>query len=270
MTMLGRLARISRVPTVRRIVFYALLLALWAEVSRRGPWPPYLLPGPAEVGEALYWGLVEGQYLQATANSFARLIQGYAIALAIGIALGASIAAHTIVRDTIGSLMIGLQALPSVCWLPLAILWFGLNERAIIFVVFMGSLFSIVLSVESGIRQAPALLINGARNLGVRGSQLYLRVILPSALPAIAGGLKQGWAFAWRSLMAAELLFYTLSLGNLLQTGRDLNDVATVVSVMVVIVIVGVAVGQLLFAPIERWIAARWGHRDDGRMAASW
>lgn len=254
----------------RRLVFYGSLIGIWATVAGHGPWPPYLLPGPADVGQALYWGVVEGQYLQATLNSLSRLVQGYAIALVIGLLVGASIAAHSIVRDTVGSLMVGLQALPSVCWLPIAILWFGLSEHAIIFVVVMGSLFSIALSVEMGIRHAPPLLIDGARNLGVRGSQLYLRVILPSALPTIAGGLKQAWAFAWRSLMAAELLFYTLSLGNLLQTGRDLNDVAAVVSVMVVIVIVGVAFGQVLFAPLERWIAVRWGHRNDSKGAASW
>lgn len=264
------LERMGRSPSIRRVVFYGLLLALWADVSRQGPWPSYLLPGPIEVGEALYWGLLEGQYLEATANSLARLVQGYALALVIGAFVGALIAAHPIIDDTVGSVVIGLQALPSVCWLPLAILWFGLNERAVIFVVVMGSLFSIVLSVEIGIRQTPKLVINAARNLGLSGPRLYWQVVLPSALPTIAGGLKQGWAFAWRSLMAAELLFYTLSLGNLLQTGRDLNDVAAVMSVMLMIVAVGVVFGQLLFAPLERWIASRWGHGAGARVAASW
>ena len=253
-------ARCSRGTAVRRVIFYGLLLAVWDWASRSGPWPSYVLPEPAAVAEALYWGVRDGHYLPATLNSLIRLSQGYVIALTAGVLLGALIAAHKVIDDTVGSLMVGLQALPSICWLPLAILWFGLNEQAIIFVVVMGSLFSIVLSVDSGIRQVPALTINAAKNLGLSGARLYWFVVLPSALPSIAAGLKQGWAFAWRSLMAAELLYYTLSLGSLLQTGRDLNDVSSVVAVMLVIVAVGVAFSQGLFAPLERWIEARWGH----------
>lgn len=255
------LSRAARVRWVRRAVFYVLLLVLWAEISRKGPWPSYLFPGPVEVGTALYWGLQDGIYLQALATSLTRLLVGFGIALVGGVVLGALIALHDVVQDTVGSLVIGLQALPSVCWLPLAILWFGLNDRAVIFVVVMGSLFSILLGVESGIRNTSPLYLKAARNLGAGGLRLCWQVVLPSALPTVLAGLKQGWAFAWRSLMAAELLFYTLSLGNLLQTGRDLNDAAAVMSVMALIILVGVAFNQWLFAPLERRVAERWGFR---------
>ncbi len=252
-------ARDKRATLVRRIVFFVGLLMVWELVARSGIWPDYLLPGPIAVGQALLTGVRKGLFIQGAWVSLVRLVIGYVIALVIGVVLGALIARNKVLRDTVGALVIGLQALPSVCWLPLAILWFGLNERAIIFVVVMGSLFSIVLGVESGIKNTSPIFVKAARNLGASGVQLLLQVILPSAFPTILAGLKQGWAFAWRSLMAAELLYYTLSLGNLLQTGRDLNDAAQVMAVMVVIIIVGVAFNQLLFAPIERRVAERWG-----------
>jgi NitT/TauT family transport system permease protein len=252
-------ARARRTTFIRRMVFYAGLLVLWELLSRSGLWPDYLFPGPIAVLQSLINGFSQGLYIQAMLVSLARLVIGYVISLVIGVLLGALIARNKLIEDTLGSLVIGLQALPSVCWLPLAILWLGLNERAILFVVIMGSLFSIVLGVESGIKNTPAIFTKAGRNLGANGVRLYWQVVLPSAFPTILAGLKQGWAFAWRSLMAAELLFFTLSLGNLLQTGRDFNDAATVMSVMVVIIAVGVAFNQLLFAPIERRVAERWG-----------
>lgn len=252
-------SRAKRVTLIRRVVFFTSLLVVWELISRSGIWPDYLLPGPIAVGQALISGLRKGLYIQGVWVSLTRLVIGYVISLVIGVVLGALIARNKAMQDTVGALVIGLQALPSVCWLPLAILWFGLNERAIIFVVIMGSLFSIVLGVESGVKNTPPVFVKAARNLGASGFRLYAQVILPSAFPTILSGLKQGWAFAWRSLMAAELLYFTLSLGNLLQTGRDLNDAAQVMAVMVVIIIVGVAFNQLLFAPIERRVAERWG-----------
>jgi NitT/TauT family transport system permease protein len=123
----------------------------------------------------------------------------------------------------------------------------------------MGALFSITLGVDTGVKNTPPHYIKAARNLGARGLALYTDVILPAALPTVLSGLKQGWSFAWRSLMAAELLYYTLSLGNLLQTGRDLNDAAQVMAVMLVIIAVGVTADQLVFTPLERRTRARWG-----------
>jgi NitT/TauT family transport system permease protein len=254
-------AKSARSTTVRRIVFFAGLLVLWELVSRSGIWPDYLFPGPIAVSQSLVSGLRKGLYVRGLWVSAQRIVIGYAISVVIGVVLGALIARNKVLEDTVGSLVIGLQALPSVCWLPLAILWFGLNERAVAFVVIMGSLFSIVLGVRDGVKNTPPIFVKAARNLGANGFALYAQVVLPAALPSIVGGLKQGWAFAWRSLMAAELLYYTLSLGNLLQTGRDLNDAAGVMAVMVLIVTLGVLVNQFVFAPAERRIAERWGFK---------
>ena len=259
-----RLAQAVRTVHVRRAVFFAGLLLAWEALSRYGPWPDYLMPGPLAVGEALFAGLRNGLFVQGTGASLLRLLTGYGISLVGGVLIGTLLVRYKALQETVGALIVGLGALPSVCWLPLAILWFGLNERAIVFVVVMGSLFSIVLGVQGGIANTSPVFVKAARNLGASGIRLYTDVVLPAAFPTILSGLKQGWAFAWRSLMAAELLYFSLSLGNLLQTGRDLNDAAQVMAVMMLIITVGVAFNQLLFAPLERRVAERWGFGASG------
>src|SRR6266851_1057797 len=246
-------------PLLRRLVFYLLLLVVWHLLASSGIWPDYLFPGPLAVLNALIDGFQNGQFLQAALVSLQRLVIGYSISLGIGMVLGLLIGRFRAFEETVGSLILGLQALPSVCWLPLAILWLGLSEQAIIFVVVMGALFSITLGVDAGVKNTSPVYLKAARNLGARGVGLYAQVIMPAAMPAILNGLKQGWTFAWRSLMAGELLFFTLSLGNLLETGRDLNDASQVMSVMVVIIVIGVAIDSLVFGPIERRVRTRWG-----------
>jgi NitT/TauT family transport system permease protein len=156
--------------------------------------------------------------------------------------------------------MLGLQSLPSIAWLPLAVLWFGLNERAIIFVVLMGSLFSIAVSARAGVRNIPPLLKRTGQTYGATRWQMYRYIILPGMMPSIMQGLKLGWSFAWRSLMAGELLLMSgLGIGQMLQMGRDLNDMSLVLAVMLVIIIVGLAVDRLVFGRIEARVQERWG-----------
>src|SRR6266480_3246071 len=250
---------ITQSSWTRRIVFYVLLVILWQVIAMTGIWPDYLFPGPIAVFNALVNGFLTGNFLQASLLSLQRLAIGYGISLVIGVMLGLFLGRSRILEETVGSLVLGLQALPSVCWLPLAILWLGLTDQAIIFVVIMGALFSITLGVDAGVKNTNPIYLKAARNMGARNVALYSQVILPAALPAIINGLKQGWTFAWRSLMAGELIFFTLSLGNLLQTGRDLNDASQVMAVMVVIIIIGVAIDVLIFGPIERNVRDRWG-----------
>ena len=255
-----RVKHIAQSPWVRRIIFYILLLLLWDAICATGIWPDYLFPTPLEVWNSLVNGFVGGGlYLQASLVSLQRLVIGYGISLVIGLALGLLIGRVRLIEETVGSVILGLQALPSVCWLPLAILWFGLTEQAIIFVVIMGALFSITLGVDAGVKNTSPIYLKAARNLGAKGIGLYAQVIMPAAMPAILNGLKQGWTFAWRSLMAGELIIFTLSLGNLLQTGRDFNDASQVMSVMVVIIVIGVTIDSLVFGPLERRVRDRWG-----------
>jgi NitT/TauT family transport system permease protein len=238
----------------------AILLSCWACLSRFGPWPPYLLPGPQAVVRALAHRIVDGELGRAVATSLYRLFVGYALSAAAGITLGVLMARVGGLRAALGPLVVGLQALPSICWLPLALLWLGLSEKAILFVVVMGSLLSITIATEGAVRAVPTQYIRAARTMGSRRLRLYTRVILPAALPGIVTGLKLGWTFAWRSLMAGELLFVAGGLGQLLTLGRELGDMALVLSVMVVIVGLGLGFERLLFGALERRIRERWGY----------
>jgi NitT/TauT family transport system permease protein len=237
----------------------ATLLVSWALLSRLGPWPSYELPGPAAVARALGQEFGSGTMLRAIATSMRRLLLGYALSAGLGITLGMLLARVGWLRAAVGPLVIGLQALPSICWLPLALLWFGLSERAILFVVVMGSLLSITIATEGAVRAVPHLYIRAARTMGSKRLRLYTRVILPASLPGIMTGLKLGWTFAWRSLMAGELLFVAGGLGQLLTLGRELGDMAQVISVMVVIVALGLGCERLLFGWIDRRLRERWG-----------
>jgi NitT/TauT family transport system permease protein len=160
---------------------------------------------------------------------------------------------------TVGGLLVSLQSLPSICWLPLAVLWFGLTEKAILFVVVMGSVLSITISIESGRKQIPRIYSMAGRNLGARGLGLFFFVLLPASLPYIVSGLKQGWAFAWRSLVAGEMIFVSLGLGQLLMLGRDLNDMSQVLAVMFLIVAIGAIVDRAVFRTIEQQLRRKWG-----------
>lgn len=246
-------------PVTRRILFFIVLLLIWEGIALRGIWPDYLLPSPVAVFNSLVGGIQDGSFINGTLVSLAHIAIGYSISLVVGVILGLLIGRVQIIGETVGSLVLGLQALPSICWFPIAILWFGLNDTAIIFVVVMGALFSITLGVDAGVRNTSPLYIKAARNMGASGVSLATQVILPAALPAILTGLKQGWSFAWRSLMAAELIYYGLSLGQLLNSGRDLNDIAQVMAIMAIIIFIGVTIDGFVFTPLEKRVRERWG-----------
>ncbi len=245
--------------TARLLVFYAALVGLWQLVAIAGIWPPYLFPSPGSVFHALWRNIDNGLIPEAVKISMKRLAVGYTLSFAGGMLIGLGTGTMRWVDETVGSLVLGLQSLPSITWLPLAVLWFGLNDRAIIFVVLMGSIFSIAISARHGVRDVPALQRRAAQTLGANRLQMYRYVILPAMLPSMVHGLKLGWSFAWRSLMAGELLFVSMGLGHLLNLGRDLNDMSMVMAVMLVIVAVGLTVDRLAFGFAERWVGERWG-----------
>jgi len=193
--------------------------------------------------------------------SMKRIIIGFGCAAVGGTILGIILGNVKIAEDTIGLLVLGLQTLPSICWLPLALLWFGLNEKAIIFIVIMGSIVSVSISVRDGIKNIPSLYLRVAQTLGAKGYTLYLKVIFPAIIPHFVTGLKLGWAFAWRSLMAGELLYGCLGLGHVLVMGRELNDINQVVAVMLIIMSIALLIDQLIFIRLETAIYRRWGLR---------
>lgn len=169
-------------------------------------------------------------------------------------------------QDTVGLLALGLQALPSVCWVPLAIMWFGQDEAAMLFVVVMGTVWSMILATEHGVKNIPPIYLRAARTMGSNGLHTWLKVILPAAFPSILGGMKQGWAFAWRSLMAAEIYVTILTgfgLGQLLHYGRELMDMNQVIGVMCVVIAIGLLVDKVMFSPLESRLRKKWGISKD-------
>jgi len=244
---------------LRQVAFYAGLLAIWELVVLLKLWPPYLFPTPVSVFESLRAGFADHSFWIGIGVSMKRVAIGYAISCVFGIALGFATAYSRFLSETLGRLVVSLQSIPSICWLPVAILWFGLTEKAILFVVVMGSLLAITISVESGLRSIPKIYPLAGRNLGAGGWKLILYVLLPASLPHLLSGLKQGWAFAWRSLISGEMIFVTLGLGQLLMMGRDLNDISQVFAVMLLIIALGCLVDAVFFRGVERALQRRWG-----------
>lgn len=239
-----------------------MALGLWETGYRREWWHSYLFPGPSEVWKSLIHGMQDGTLVLATKISLIRLGIAFGIAMVVGTILGLLNGTVPLFRRTIGSMALGLQTLPSICWLPLAIVWFGLSERAILFVTLMGALLAITIAVTDGVLNIPPLYLRAAKMMGARGFRLYREVMLPAAFPAIISGAKQGWAFAWRSLMAGELIGVSrgaLGLGQQLNVGRDLNDMSLVLAVMTLLIFIGIVADRLLFTRLEESVRRRWG-----------
>jgi len=243
---------------LKRTLFYIALIAAWELVYRIFVelfkiWKPYVFPSPVSVAETFIRLLDNNVLFIAIWATTKRMVIGYLISLLAGIILGLS---------NLRPLILGFQTLPSVCWLPFAILWYGLSEKAIIFVTAIGSLFSITLAVESGIKNVNPLYIKAAKTMGATGLRLYLNVIIPASLPYVISGMKQGWSFAFRALMAGEMLFATKGLGQVLMVGRDLADMSQVISVMIVTIVFGLVVEKAIFGPLENQIRLRWGLKN--------
>lgn len=248
--------------TLLAILFFVALVALWSAIVRAKIWSPVLLPSPHSVWDYLVNASRDGTLVSASMVTLRRLLSGYAIGLAIGLPLGLLTASLTFVEDTIGVLALGLQTLPSVCWVPLALLWFGQTEGAMLFVVIMGTVWSVIIATDTGVRTIPPIYARAARTMGSNYFHKWTRVVLPASLPYLVSGMKQGWAFAWRSLMAAEIYVTILTgfgLGHLLHYGRELNAMDQVIGIMLVIVVIGLLADKILFSPWERFLHRRWG-----------
>jgi len=243
-------------------LFFLLALMGWQALYLAKFWSPVLVPSPVSVGRYLYEAAIEGTLGDATLVTMRRLLLGYGFGIVLGLPLGLLTARFRIAKDTLGLVALGLQTLPSVCWVPLALLWFGQSETAMFFVVVMGTLWSMIIATDNGVRNVPPIYARAARTMGSSGLQLWLRVMLPASLPYIVSGMKQGWAFAWRSLMAAEIYVTILSgfgLGNLLHYGRELNAMDQVIGIMFVIIVIGLVADKILFSPGEKYLHRRWG-----------
>lgn len=244
------------------ILFFAGLLLVWHLLVLSKLWSPVLLPDPGSVWEYLKGVAMDGTLLQATGVTLRRLLIGYVIGTLLGIPIGLLTARFRLMEDTVGVMALGLQTLPSVCWVPLAMLWFGQTEGAMLFVVVMGTLWSVIISTDNGVRNVPPIYARAARTMGAKQFYTWTRVILPASLPFVVSGMKQGWAFAWRSLMAAEIFVTILTgfgLGQLLHFGRELNAMDQVIGIMFAIVVIGLLADKIFFSPMERFLHRRWG-----------
>ena len=247
------------VDNLKRLAFFVALALVWALIAQRHIWNPTLFPSPWHVGRTLLDLFHRGALITATAISLRRVLLGYAISLVIGIPLGILLARQKTLEITLGSLVSGFQSLPSICWLPLALLWFGLNDKAILFVVVAGSLVSITVAVQDGVKNLSPTYVKAAQTMGTPGWRIYTDVLLPASLPAILTGAKLGWGYAWRALMSGELLFVSLGLGEMLMQGRELADMSQVISVMIVIMALGLLTDRVIFGSLERHVRRRWG-----------
>lgn len=250
-----------------KLAAMAVVLAIWQLVVWSGWKPEYVLPGPAAVLPRVLRGFTQDDFLNSIRITMSRGVFGFAIALVIGTVIGTAVARVPVLRAALGSLITGLQTMPSITWFPLAIVLFQISEAAILFVVVLGAAPAIANGLISGIDHVPPLLLRAGRTMGARGLATYRHVVLPAALPGYLAGLKQGWAFAWRSLLAGELLVVIgshPSLGVRLDAARQLSDYELLLALMIVVLAVGVLVDSLVFGVAERAVRRRFGLLDTG------
>ena len=263
----ARIARKAWNATWPKLLAIAIVLAAWQlfyAVNFRGDTASGLVRGPATTLGNLATQLDHAQLWGAVGNTARTAIAGYLLALVIGTAIGGLVSRIPPLRAAVGSIISGLQTMPSIAWFPFAIILFGTSVSAILFVMVLGAAPSIANGLITGVDYTPPLLLRAGRTMGLRGIALYWYLILPASLPAYLAGLKQGWAFAWRSLLAGELLVLIVghvSLGVLLNTAQDNQDLSGAISVMIVILVFGIVV-DMIFAKIDRTVRRRRGLLD--------
>lgn len=245
----------------KRLVFYAAIIGVWQAIYMTDVLPEMLFPSPAQVVETLVRTGVSGELPFAVGTSLWRLFAGFLMAVGGGLAIGLYMAKYKTVYETVGSLVLGLQSIPSIAWVPIGLIWFGLNDVGILFVVVIGTIFSMSMSTYSAIRNIPPIYLKAARNMGAKGISLLTSVVFPAALPHLVSGMRHAWSFAWRALINAEMLFAFLGLGFMLIVARDFFNMAQVIAVMIVIMAIGLTIDVLLFSKLERTVEAKWGLR---------
>ncbi len=245
--------------SIKKILFYVGIVLVWEAIFLLHVIPESALPSPIQVGRTLANEAANGSLIFGIATSMWRLILGLAIAIVGGLTLGVFMAKVETANQTIGSLILGLQSIPSVAWVPLALLWFGPTDAGVIFVTVAGALFAVTINTHSGIKNIPPTYIAAGRNMGANGMKLITNVIVPAAFPYLISGFKQGWAYAWRGVIAAEIIFSIAGLGFLLNLGKHDNNISQVTGILIIIMIIGILVDGFVFKKIEKKVMSRWG-----------
>jgi len=268
----GRVARKAWSATWPKLLAIALVLGAWQLFylsNFHGDSADHLVKGPGAGLSNLWDELQHAQLWQAIGNTAQTAVEGYLLAMLIGSVMGAVVSRIPPLRAATGSIISGLQTMPSIAWFPFAIILFGTSVRAILFVMVLGAAPSIANGLITGVDYTPPLLLRAGRTMGLRGMSLYRHLILPASLPAYVAGLRQGWAFAWRSLMAGELLVIIvghLSLGILLNNAQDNQDLTGAISIMIVILAIGIVV-DAVFSKTDQAVRRRRGLLTDGQPA---
>ncbi|MFD5679718.1 MULTISPECIES: ABC transporter permease [Streptomyces] len=249
---------VLRAKVLPPVVAVALVLIVWELLVRAEVTEVYKLPPPSAVWDSAVDMWLKGTLLEVVWTSVSRGLLGFLLAVAIGTPLGLLVARVKLVRAAIGPILSGLQSLPSVAWVAPAVIWLGLNDSMMYAVILLGAVPSIANGLVSGVDQVPPLFLRAGRTLGATGIRGTWHIVLPAALPGYLAGLKQGWAFSWRSLMAAEIIASSpelgLGLGQLLENGRSNFDMPGVFLSILLILFVGIAIDLLIFSPLERWV----------------
>ncbi|WP_078548000.1 ABC transporter permease [Litchfieldia alkalitelluris] len=244
---------------IKRILFFASLLMIWEVSVRVSGVSESLMPAASRVFLELYRGFADMTLVYDLQASFKRLFVGLAIGVSLGAALGVLLAKSKTADETLGTLVLALQSVPSIVWLPIAIMWFGMNEIAVIFIIVLGATFVMTINMRVGIKNVNPLYIKAAQTMGSSGFDLFKRVIFPASIPYAVTGLKLAWAFGWRALMAGELLSTGPGLGYTLRFASDFGNMSMVIGVMIIIGTVGSIMDLFVFQRIERNVIKRWG-----------
>ncbi|SET64718.1 NitT/TauT family transport system permease protein [Salinibacillus kushneri] len=244
---------------VKRIIFYVCLILLWQGIVMLGIWPESMVPGPLAVVNEIYAGFADMTLVYDIVGSFKHLIIGLIISLIIGTLMGVLLATVKSADETLGSMILALQSVPSIVWVPLAIIWFGFTEASIIFVVIIGGTFVMAMNMRIGIKNVSPIFLKAARTMGSKGFDLFFKIIIPASIPHAVTGVRLAWAFSWRALMAAEMLSTGPGLGYTLSYASDFNNMALVIGIIIIIGVIGSVVDQLVFQRIENKVLKRWG-----------
>jgi NitT/TauT family transport system permease protein len=241
-------------------LFLAAFVGIWQLVFLLGIWPSYLMPSPAMIVSTI-GDLIQNNSLPVGIGmTMARLAAGFVISLGIGMAVGLAMVKFRGFGKTMSSFAVGLLTFPSIAWVPFAIIFFGFNDFGILFVVIIASVFSVMITTYSSIRNIPPIYIRAARNMGASGFTLFRHVMIPAATPSLILGIRQAWSFAWHALIGAEMLITTLyGLGHILMIGREFNSMQDIIATMVVIFVIGIVFDRIIFRKLEERVRSRWG-----------
>lgn len=246
--------------TLSLVIFISVFLVVWQLVYMSEILPKLSLPSPLAVGQTIIELLFDFTLVKGTAFTLWRLFLGFLLSLTLGLITGLLMIKFQQFGKTMSSFAVGLQSFPSIAWIPFAILLIGFNDFGILFVVVMSSVFSVMLSTYTGLRNVPPIYIRAARNMGAKGFSLFRYVLIPAATPTLIMGMRQAWSFAWHALIGAEMLITTLvGLGYILSVGREFSNMSQIIATMIVIFTIGLIFDRVVFIKIEEKIRDRWG-----------